>query len=134
MSFLCIIVFYANVKIKTDGSKQVVIFFELVTFLMELQLIQLNNFCSRELCYVCSQRAARNVPVYTRKLEEEAERKNAQILQMAQQRKAEESIQKEYSIRQEQRRQNREVAAFNQGKLFVSLSRIKTDLELFFTK
>ena len=74
------------------------------------------------------------MPVYTRKLEEEAERKNAQILQMAQQRKAEESIQKEYSIRQEQRHQNREVAAFNQGKLFVSLSRMKTDLELFFTK
>ena len=69
------------------------------------------------------------MPVYTRKLEEEAERKNAQILQMAQQRKAEESIQKEFAIRQEQRRQNREVAAFNQGKLFVPLSDI--DLELF---
>ena len=81
----------------------------------------------RELCYICSQRAARNVPVYVRKQEEEAERKNAKILQMAEQRKAEEAMQKEFELRQEQRRQNRKVAAFNQGTV---CSLLNHDLEL----
>ena len=88
-----------------------------------------NKTQTRELCYICSQRAARNVPVYVRKQEEEAERKNAQILQMAQQRKAEEAIQKEFELRQEQRRQNREVAAFNQGTCLL-LYPSEHDLEL----
>ena len=69
------------------------------------------------------------MPVYVRKQEEEAERKNAQILQMAQQRKAEEAIQKEFELRQEQRRQNREVAAFNQGTCLL-LYPSEHDLEL----
>ena len=47
----------------------------------------------REMCYLCSQRAARNVPVYFREQEEKEERENAKILSLAEQRKAEEEIQ-----------------------------------------
>ena len=90
----------------------------------------------RELCYLCSQRAARNVPVYTRKLEEQAEQKNAHILAMAEQRKAEEAIQREMELKAEQRRQNREVAAYNKGKnsLRVKIRKKNTiDLDLYAT-
>jgi hypothetical protein len=41
------------------------------------------------MCYLCSQRAERNVPVYTRLQEEKAERETAKILVSAQQRVAE---------------------------------------------
>ena len=44
------------------------------------------------MCYVCTQRAERNVPVYTRKLEEEEDKKMAKILLDAEQKLAEESI------------------------------------------
>lgn len=44
------------------------------------------------MCYVCTQRAERNIPVYTRKLEEEDDRKMAKILLDAEQKLAVESI------------------------------------------
>ena len=44
------------------------------------------------MCYVCTQRAERNIPVYTRKLEEEEDKKMAKILLDAEQKLAEESI------------------------------------------
>ena len=67
------------------------------------------------MCYLCSQRAARNVPVYFREEEELEEKKNTEILVQAQQRKAEEEIQKEQELKSDQRKRNKEVAAFNKG-------------------
>lgn len=69
----------------------------------------------REMCYLCSQRAARNVPVYFREQEEKEERENAKILSIAEQRKAEEEIQKEFQLKNEQRKITKEYAAFNKG-------------------
>jgi len=69
----------------------------------------------REMCYLCSQRAARNVPVYFREQEEKEERENAKILSLAEQRKAEEEIQKEFQLKQAQRKITKEYAAFNKG-------------------
>ena len=71
----------------------------------------------REMCYLCSQRAARNVPVYFREQEEKEERENAKILSLAEQRKAEEEIQKEFQLKQAQRKITKEYAAFNKGAL-----------------
>jgi len=70
---------------------------------------------NREMCYLCSQRAARNVPVYFREQEEKEERENAKILTLAEQRKAEEAIQKEFQLKQAQRKITKEYAAFNKG-------------------
>ena len=67
------------------------------------------------MCYLCSQRAARNVPVYFREQEEKEERENAKILALAEQRKAEEEIQKEFQLKQAQRKITKEYAAFNKG-------------------
>ena len=69
------------------------------------------------MCYLCSQRAARNVPVYFREQEEKEERENAKILSLAEQRKAEEEIQKEFQLKQAQRKITQEYAAFNKGAL-----------------
>ena len=69
------------------------------------------------MCYLCSQRAARNVPVYFREQEEKEERENAKILSLAEQRKAEEEIQKEFQLKQAQRKITKEYAAFNKGAL-----------------
>ena len=67
------------------------------------------------MCYLCSQRAARNVPVYFREEEEREDKLNTSILVQAQQRKAEEQIQKEQLLKLDQRKRNMEVAAFNKG-------------------
>ena len=69
------------------------------------------------MCYLCSQRAARNVPVYFREQEEKEERENAKLLVLAEQRKAEEEIQKEFQLKQAQRKITKEYAAFNKGLL-----------------
>ena len=67
------------------------------------------------MCYICSQRAARNVPVYFRAEEEREERENAKILALAEQRKAEEEMLKDQQLKLEKRKRNKEVAAFNKG-------------------
>ena len=67
------------------------------------------------MCYLCSQRAARNVPVYFREEEEREDKINTSILVQAQQRKAEEQIQKEQLLKLDQRKRNMEIAAFNKG-------------------
>ena len=69
------------------------------------------------MCYLCSQRAARNVPVYFREQEEKEERENSKILALAEQRKAEEAIQKEFQLKQSQRKITKEYAAFNKGMI-----------------
>ncbi|CBY14338.1 unnamed protein product [Oikopleura dioica] len=60
--------------------------------------------CQKEMCYVCTQRAERNIPVYTRKLEEEEDKKMAKILLDAEQKLA---------VEQEQRKVNTEYSSYN---------------------
>ena len=74
----------------------------------------------REMCYLCSQRAERNVPVYTRKAEEAADREAAKTLVNAQQRNAEIQIQAESKLQSQKRVANKEVAAYNLGASFAT--------------
>lgn len=67
----------------------------------------------REMCYLCSQRAERNVPVYTRLQEEKAERETAKILVSAQQRVAEKSILEDEKLRMTKREITKDFASFN---------------------
>jgi len=69
--------------------------------------------CTREMCYLCTQRAERNVPVYTRALEERADREAAKALVNAEQRRAEAQIQAESDLRTEKRVLSKEVSAVN---------------------
>lgn len=77
--------------------------------------VNLLIFNFREMCYLCSQRAERNVPVYTRHAEEVIDREAAKTLVMAEQRKAEVAIQAESELRSQKRVSAKEVAAFNLG-------------------
>ena len=65
------------------------------------------------MCYLRTQRAERNVPVYTRELEERADKEAARALVNAEQRRAEAQIQAESDLRTEKRALSKEVSAVN---------------------
>ncbi|ROL50346.1 Coiled-coil domain-containing protein 81 [Anabarilius grahami] len=69
----------------------------------------------QELCYVCMQRAQRNLPVYLSEESRRAEREQERVLMLNQHQKDLQYFQKEETDRQKKRADGQKVAAFNLG-------------------
>nr|XP_055062326.1 coiled-coil domain-containing protein 81-like isoform X1 [Misgurnus anguillicaudatus] len=67
----------------------------------------------QELCYVCMQRAQRNIPLYVSDEKRKAEREQERVLMLNQHQKDQEYFHKEEMDRLQKREDGRQVAAFN---------------------
>ncbi|KAM8894927.1 coiled-coil domain-containing protein 81-like isoform 2-T2 [Spinachia spinachia] len=67
----------------------------------------------QELCYLCMQRAQRNVPVYLRELQQADERKQEKLLLLEEQHRDKQYMDQEQETLNEQRKHAKHVAAFN---------------------
>ncbi|XP_062866899.1 coiled-coil domain-containing protein 81-like [Trichomycterus rosablanca] len=67
----------------------------------------------QELCYVCMQRAQRNVPVYVADKRRREEREQEKVLVLAEAQKIEQTLQREQAEREQNREENKKTAAFN---------------------
>ncbi|KAI4877141.1 hypothetical protein NFI96_026497 [Prochilodus magdalenae] len=69
----------------------------------------------QELCYLCMQRAERNVPLYVKEERRREERDEEKVLMLAQQHKDEQFLLQEQAIQEEKRENTKKVASFNLG-------------------
>ncbi|XP_066562379.1 coiled-coil domain-containing protein 81 isoform X1 [Amia ocellicauda] len=74
-----------------------------------------HDHAGQELCYVCMQRAQRNVPVYLSEERRRQEKEDERLLMLHQQQKEQEELQKEQAGLQDTREKKQEIAAFNLG-------------------
>uniref|UniRef100_A0A3P8UCI0 Coiled-coil domain containing 81 n=1 Tax=Amphiprion percula TaxID=161767 RepID=A0A3P8UCI0_AMPPE len=78
----------------------------------------------QELCYLCMQRAQRNVPVYLREQQEAAEKAQEKLLLLKEQQRDQQYMEEEQAKLKEQREHAKQVATFN---LQMSEKKEKTD-------
>ncbi|XP_036413216.1 coiled-coil domain-containing protein 81-like [Colossoma macropomum] len=69
----------------------------------------------QELCYLCMQRAQRNVPLYVAEERRREEQEEKKVLMLAEQHKDEQFLQKEQAEQEEKRENTKKIAAFNLG-------------------
>ncbi|KAL7845824.1 hypothetical protein AOLI_G00240160 [Acnodon oligacanthus] len=69
----------------------------------------------QELCYLCMQRAQRNVPLYVAEERQREEQEQEKVLLLAEQHKDEQYLQKEQARQEEKRENTKNIAAFNLG-------------------
>uniref|UniRef100_A0A670XWE2 Coiled-coil domain containing 81 n=1 Tax=Pseudonaja textilis TaxID=8673 RepID=A0A670XWE2_PSETE len=90
--------------------------FSLKTFHFSPKKLQiLCLLCLQEMCYLCMQRAQRNIPVYLGEERRRKEKADDCILAQYQAIKDHEALQKELMKREQNREQNQKVASYNLG-------------------
>ncbi|XP_072512802.1 coiled-coil domain-containing protein 81-like isoform X2 [Salminus brasiliensis] len=67
----------------------------------------------QELCYLCMQRAQRNIPLYVAEERWREEKEEEKVLMLAEQQKDEQFLQREQVRQEENREYNKKIAAFN---------------------